>query len=333
MELKDPTGSDARFLVFEPHDLSVPFAWLDPGGRQPDPVPVSTQFRGLTTEVHRVGGPLTPLYVRVQAESDATTEAILLAYRLAGITPDEAIVVDPDVEQPITVAPNQDDVWIELQPDGPPLDPAAVQTVLLDVTGAVRVIDVADAGLNPWPDVVTVPGAGFTGLSTTIRLRGPQVLKVRIQTDVPGDSVAVRWVTDLKVLHGAVYEQTLPSGSWGMKLHADDETGADFLGDDEITVTGQADTAPTAAVSDADVDTGDDIGLAALDPTRFVGTCFLTVTEDDPDGDAVGGVIFPDDLPTGVPLPARSRRHAFDVGSGRYALFYNLSGWLRRTNL
>ena len=32
-----------------PHDLSVPFAWLDPGGGRPDPVPVSTQFRGLTT--------------------------------------------------------------------------------------------------------------------------------------------------------------------------------------------------------------------------------------------------------------------------------------------
>ena len=47
----------------------------------------------------------------------------------------------------------------EPAPDGPPLDPAAVQTVLFDVTGAVRVIDVADAGLNPWPDVVTVPGA------------------------------------------------------------------------------------------------------------------------------------------------------------------------------
>lgn len=333
VELKDPTGEDSRFLVFEPHDLSAPFAWLDPGGRPPDPLPISTQLDGRTTEVHRVGGPLTPLYVRAQAESDATVPVTVIAYRHAGITPEEAILIDPDVKHELTVAPNQDDLWVELQPDGPPLDPDARQTVVLQIRGQVVATDVVDEALAPLADTVTVPGVTFNGLESTVSLRGPQRLLVRIQVSTPGDTVTAHWTTDLKVLHGAVYEGTSPTGSWDLKLHVDDETGVDFLGDDEITVTGQADTVPTASVVDDDADTGDTIALVALDPVRFVGECLLTITEDDVDGDAVGGVRFPDDLPAGVPVPARSRRRPIRVGSGTYALFYNLSGWLRRTNL
>lgn len=333
VEIKDASGSDARFLVFEPQDLSAPFAWLDPGGRQPDPVPATRQFPGLTTEVHRVGGPLTPLYVRAQAEGDAPVNAILLAYRNAGITADEAIVIDPGDEHPLTVAPNQDDIWVELQPDGPPLDPAVSQTLQLDVKGDVVAMELLDIGGVPLPNAVTVPGATFTGTHTTVGLRGPQVVKVRIQTALVGGTVRVRWETDLKVLHGALYEGTLPQGSWALKLHVDDETGVDSFGADEITVSGQSDAAATPQVVENDSDTGEDISLAAMDPTRFVSDCVITITEDDVDGDAVGGVIFPADLPAGVPIPARSRRRPIRVGSGTYALFYNLSGWLRRTNL
>jgi hypothetical protein len=333
VEIKDPSGADTRFLVFEPHDLSAPFAWLDPGGRQPNPVPISQQFQGITTEVHRVGGPLTPLYVRAQAESDATVNATVLAYRHAGITPDEAILIEPDAEHRLTVAPRQDDIWIELQPDGPPLDPAVVQTVQLEVHGDVVAVDVVDAGLSPLADTVTVPGAAFTGTQVTIRLRGPQRVLVRVQTATVGDTVRARWGSDMKVLHGALYEGTAPAGSWGLKLHVDDETGADAFGADEITVAGQADAQSTAQVVENDSDTGENISLAPLDPTRFVAECVITITEDDVDGDAVGGVMFPDDLPPGVTIPARSQRRPVRVGSGTYALFYNLSGWLRRKNL
>jgi hypothetical protein len=208
-----------------------------------------------------------------------------------------------------------------------------LQTVLLDVHGDVAAIEVLDIGLNPLPNAVTVPGSTFTGTHTTVGLRGPQVVKVRIQTALAGDTVGVRWETDLKVLHGALYEGTVPVHSWDLKLHVDDETGVDSFGADEITVAGRADGVATAQVVDNDSDTGENISLAAMDPTRFVGECAVTITEDDIDGDAVGGVIFPDDLPAGVPIPARSRRRPVRVGSGTYALFYNLSGWLRRKNL
>ena len=115
-------------------------------------------------------------------------------------------------------------------------------------------------------------------------------------------------------------------------MHADDETGADFLGDDEITVTGQADTAPTAAVSTRTSTPATTSGSPRWTRPASWAAAFLTVTEDDPDGDAVGGVISPTTCRPACPS-RRARRHAFDVGSGRYALFYNLSGWLRRTNL
>jgi hypothetical protein len=271
--------------------------------------------------------------VRAQAEGDATVNATVLAYRHAGITPDEAILIDPDVERRLTVAPRQDDIWIELQPDGPPLDPAVVQTVQLEVHGDVVAVDVVDAGLSPLADTVTVPGAAFTGTQVTVRLRGPQRVLVRIQTATVGDTVRARWGSDMKVLHGALYEGTAPAGSWDLKLHVDDETGVDAFAADEITVAGQAGTQSTAQLVENDSDTGENISLATLDPTRFVAECVITITEDDVDSDAVGGVTFPDDLPPGVTIPARSRRRPVRVGSGTYTLFYNLSGWLRRKNL
>lgn len=335
VEIKDPTGTESRFLVFEPHDLSAPFAWLDPEGRQPEPIAASGEFPGYAAEVHRVGGPLTPLYVRAQAETDATVRATVLAYRHAGITPDEAIIIDPDVEHQLTIASNQDDMWVELQPDGPPLDPdpSQMQTIRIEVHGNVVKVEVQDLGLSPLPNTLVEPGVTFNGLQATIRLRGPQRVLARIQAASVADTFRVRWVTDLKVLHGALYEGTAPASSWDLKLHVDDETGADFLGADEITVSGQADAAPMGQISANDSDTGENISLTAMDPTRFIDECVITITEDDVDGDAVGGVILPADLPVGVMLPARSRRRAIRVGSGTYALFYNLSGWLRRKNL
>lgn len=77
------------------------------------------------------------------------------------------------------------------------------------------------------------------------------------------------------------------------------------MGADEITVTGQADALDTAQAVENNSDTGENISLAPMDPARFVGECVITITEDDINGDAVGEVIFPDDLPAAVPLPAR----------------------------
>lgn len=333
VEIRDPNGADSRFLVFEPHDLSAPFAWLDPDGKQPEPVPISDEFRGRTTEVHRVGGPSTPLYLRAQAESDDAVSAVVLAYRHAGITPEDAILIDPDDDYKFTVAPNHDEMWLEIQPDGPPLDPLALQTVSLEVRGDLAVVDVRDVDLKPLANTTAVPGTMFTGIKVVASLRGPQRVKIRVQTVTAGDTFRAHWGTDLKVLHGALYEGTVPANSWDLKLHVDDETGVDSFGADEITVSGQADAVATVPVVQNDSDTGENISLAALDPTRFIGECVITITEDDFDGNATGGVIFPHDLPAGVAIPARSRHRSVRVGSGTYALFYNLSGWLRRKNL
>jgi Endonuclease/Exonuclease/phosphatase family len=328
VELKVVSGADARMLVFEPRDLSAPFAWLDPGGSPPPPPPASRPYPGRLIERHRVGGPLTPLYVRAQSEDDTIAEIIVVAYRSAGVTPDDAILIDPHVDRPIDVPPNQNDVWLELQPDGPPLDPVVEQTVELRLHGDIVAVDVVDPALAHLPNV-SQPAADHV----RIALRGPQRVLVRVQTPQAQSKFGAYWSTDLKTLHGGQYEGTHVPGSWALKFHCNDETGPDWVGDDEIFAGGQADAALLPGVSAPDVDTGDDVSLEPLDPARFVTDCQIWISEDDPDGDAGAIVTFPDDLPTGGTIPAVSQRRSVRVGSGRYTLYYNLSGWMRRQNL
>jgi len=52
-------------------------------------------------------------------------------------------------------------------------------------------------------------------------------------------------------------------GAWDLKVHCDDETGADWAGADEISVDGTADDLPLPHIYDGDSDTGENTDLSA----------------------------------------------------------------------
>jgi hypothetical protein len=240
--------------------------------------------------------------------------------------------VDPFTKHRLSFAPGKTNLWIELQLDGPPDDSQKSQMIKAVAEGSRLKAKVLTGELVSVPAMTSV---GAAGLEISFESRGPLRILVELSTNSPGSLVEFLWESNLLVFHGPIVDEARTTGAGPLYFHVDDETGPDWAGADEVRVTAMADAFSLPSIHHNDADTGDylTLGFANTQPVRFVETLDIRVTEEDPDGNAVGGVLLPDDLPAGTGLPVLNGRLAIRVGSGTYALFYNLSRWLRRKNL
>ncbi len=164
--------------------------------------------------------------------------------------------------------------------------------------------------------------------------------------DLPGgaayDAYAVRWETNLTILHGKrrakgcnVADNGCVVSSWAYELYAGDETGTDAFGSDEIDMEFRVDglslpQLPYLTKNDiggaaTDMDSGDSVSLEhVLGPIRFVDSVKVIVHElDGGDIDVSGSRT----IKTLAPDKANSFKHSpsMGVGSGDYEFRYNLS--------
>lgn len=164
--------------------------------------------------------------------------------------------------------------------------------------------------------------------------------------DLPGgaalDAYAVRWETNLTILHGKrrakgcnVADEGCVVSSWAYVLDCGDETGTDAFGSDEIDMDFRVDGLSLAqlpylsknAIGGAatDMDSDDWVSLEhVLGPIRFVEGVKVIVHEmDDGDIDVSGSITIEPLPPAENSRPRRS--WSMGVGSGDYEFRFNQS--------